>query len=91
MRTYRAILRKICKLICSLEKLEQKTTQLLLNNQIMNILCSMKTECEGEIKYMIMKLLENLVIKLCKTSKILQIEEFTSDCECIDLALDNKK
>ena len=71
--------------------MEQKTTQLLLNNQIMNILCSMKTECEGEIKYMIMKLLENLVIKLCKTSKILQIEEFTSDCECIDLALDNNK
>ena len=81
MRTYRAILRKICKLICSLEKLEQKTTQLLLNNQIMKILCSMKTECEGEIKYMIMKLLENLVIKLCKTSKILQIEDVCSDCD----------
>ena len=81
MRTYRAILRKICKLLCSLENLEQKTAQLLLNNQIMNILGSMKHQCESEMKYMIMKLLENLVIKLCKTSKILQIEDECSDCE----------
>ena len=47
----------------------------------MNILNTMKNECDYEIKYMMMKLLENLVIKLCKTNKILQIEEPCSECE----------